>query len=252
MATPDTIFVFGSNRKGIHGKGAALEARHSYGAVIGVGEGRTGMAYAIPTKSTPYKTLPLEAIRASATAFCEYVKANPHYRYLISSPGCGLAGYCPNQIAPMFATLYDNRIDYVDAEWYKLAMFGPEKFQWSKFGGYECSSKGDTRFSAMYARLWDGRTIEQHYQCDVKGYQPGGTDWRLGKGKPPLRDCDLWEEYLALWRMWAADNMPELRELWVAGMKKDMVLSDLFATTPINQAHALTVIVNELCGYNKE
>ena len=33
------------------------------------------------------------------------------------------------------------------------------KFQWARFakGGYECSSKGDKRFSAFYALLSDGR-----------------------------------------------------------------------------------------------
>ena len=53
---------------------------------------------------------------------------------------------------------------------------------WSRFGGYECSSKGDARFSAFRARMPDGRSIEEWYQCDVKGYDPGGTAWRSGKG----------------------------------------------------------------------
>ena len=44
------IFVFGSNEAGRHGKGAALAAKLQYGAVYGVGRGRTGNAYAIPTK----------------------------------------------------------------------------------------------------------------------------------------------------------------------------------------------------------
>ncbi len=40
-------------------------------------------------------------------------------------------------------------------------------FKYSKHFGYEVSSIGDIRFSALFARLEDGRTIEQHYQCDV-------------------------------------------------------------------------------------
>lgn len=43
-------------------------------------------------------------------------------------------------------------------------------YTWSKNDGYECSSAGDFRFSAFYAIMPDGRSIEQHYQCDVKGY----------------------------------------------------------------------------------
>lgn len=68
-------------------------------------------------------------------------------------------------------------------------------FQWKRKSdnGFEVSSaarnlppeKGDYRFSAFNAKLKDGRTIEQAYQLDVKGYRVDGNDWRLGKGKPP-------------------------------------------------------------------
>lgn len=44
------IFVFGSNLAGIHGKGAALEARKKHGVIFGVRYGLQGNAYAIPTK----------------------------------------------------------------------------------------------------------------------------------------------------------------------------------------------------------
>ena len=47
---PRTIFVFGSNREGRHGKGAAKTARDSYGAVYGQAKGLQGNAYAIVTK----------------------------------------------------------------------------------------------------------------------------------------------------------------------------------------------------------
>ena len=116
---------------------------------------------------------------------------------------------------------------------------------WSRNGGYQCSSKGDSRFSALFARMPDGRTIEQHYQCDVKGYQPGGTDWRLGKGKPPLNpEKDLWSEYLALWKTWAKHNPQLISQLANKAKEFDYVLSDTFATTPINQARALAEILN--------
>lgn len=116
---------------------------------------------------------------------------------------------------------------------------------WTRWGGYECSSKGDQRFSALFARMPDGRTIEEHYQCDVKGYQPGGTNWRLGKGKPPLLEVDLWEEYLALWRIWAIHNHALMCELVKQAKKHSYTLSDRFATTEVNQAHALATVLNE-------
>jgi hypothetical protein len=119
-------------------------------------------------------------------------------------------------------------------------------FTWARNGGYECSTKGDARFSAFNALMPDGRSIEAHYQCDVKGYDPGGTNWRLGKGKPPLQPIDTWAAYLNLWRVWAHTNMPLMRELYVAAKKHNFVLSDRFATTPINQARALTIILNDL------
>jgi len=119
-------------------------------------------------------------------------------------------------------------------------------FTWSRKGGYECSSKGDSRFSALNARMPDGRTLEIHYQCDVKGYCPGGTNWKLGKGKPPLdRSKDLWSEYLVLWETWAGLHPELMDELGYAAAAKGYVLSDCFASTPINQARALAEILNK-------
>ena len=121
-----------------------------------------------------------------------------------------------------------------------------QPIQWARRGGYECSSKGDIRFSAVYAVMPDGRSIEQHYQCDIKGYQPNGTNWRLGKGKPPLdRTKDMWAEYLNLWTIWAKENGALLSELRELAEAYNNTLSDVFASTPINQAHALAEILNQ-------
>ena len=110
--------------------------------------------------------------------------------------------------------------------------------------GYEVSSRGDKRYSALHALMPDGRTIEEHYQCDVKGYDPGGTNWRLGKGRPPLQPVDTWLAYLTLWRTWTRHNpgaLPELRR----AMGDITVLTDCFAHTPISQARALADLLNE-------
>lgn len=123
-----------------------------------------------------------------------------------------------------------------------------KEITWTRRGGYECSSQGDVRFSALNARLEDGRTIEEHYQCDVKGYQPGGTNWRLGKGKPPLTPVDLWTEYLALWKRWADLNPDLVFELAEMTQRRGNTLSDCFASSPINQARALATILNETFG----
>jgi hypothetical protein len=120
--------------------------------------------------------------------------------------------------------------------------------KWARTGGYECSSKGDKRFSAFTAKMPDGRTIEQWYQCDIKGYQMGGTNWELGKGKPPLVNYpgdQLWQMYLNLWRMWTLRNVALMKELKLRAQEHGDCLSDCFGWTEINQARALSTILNE-------
>lgn len=97
------IFVFGSNLAGRHGKGAALYARKHRGAKYGVGEGRQGNAYAIPTKDARLCPLPLCEIKRNVATFLIYAAANPTLRFQVTAIGCGLAGYKPSEIAPMFA-----------------------------------------------------------------------------------------------------------------------------------------------------
>jgi hypothetical protein len=87
-----TIFVFGSNLAGRHGKGAALHARRYRGAIYGQGAGLQGESYAIPTKDANLRTLALEEIQRHVDGFKSFV----------TPVGCGLAGYSPGQIAPMF------------------------------------------------------------------------------------------------------------------------------------------------------
>lgn len=118
-------------------------------------------------------------------------------------------------------------------------------FKWGRYSrpSVEVSSKGDKRFSAFYARLSDGKTIEEKYQCNVKGY----PTIKEGKGKPPLnKDIDTWEEYLKLWQQWSQENPKLIQELYTLASKQDYTLTDMFATTPVNQARALTNILNDI------
>jgi hypothetical protein len=122
--------------------------------------------------------------------------------------------------------------------------------KWSRKypGGYECSSKGDTRFSAFFAKMPDERSIEHWYQCDVKGWDPGGMNWKLGKGQPPQMHYptgQLWLAYLGLWRLWAVQNQQLIVELKELAGKHCHTLTDCFANTEMNQAHALATIINE-------
>jgi hypothetical protein len=96
------IFVFGSNLAGRHGKGAALHARRHFGAIYGQGIGLQDRSYAIPTKDDCLKTLPLPVIQRYVDQFKEFAAQHPELTFEVTAIGCGLAGYKPEQIAPMF------------------------------------------------------------------------------------------------------------------------------------------------------
>jgi len=97
------VFVFGSNLAGRHGKGAARWAAQHRGAVYGVGEGFRGNSYAIPTKDANIRTLHLDEITAHVRLFKDFAAANGDLTFQLTPIGCGLAGYKPADIAPMFA-----------------------------------------------------------------------------------------------------------------------------------------------------
>jgi hypothetical protein len=107
----DSIFVFGSNTAGQHGKGAALWAKRYKGAIDGVGEGLHGMSYAIPTRSYNkgfIETLPLKAVELGVTRFIEFARRQPELRFFVTRVGCGLAGFRDEQIAPLFKDAPEN------------------------------------------------------------------------------------------------------------------------------------------------
>lgn len=102
------IFVFGSNLAGRHGKGAALYAVKHHGAVYGQGVGLQGRSYAIPTKDTNLKQLPLKLINRYVNEFLEFAVHYPEMIFQVTAIGCGLAGYSPEQISPMFIDVPEN------------------------------------------------------------------------------------------------------------------------------------------------
>lgn len=91
------VFVFGSNLAGMHGGGAARVARLRFGAVMGKGVGMQGRSYAIPTMQGGTKT-----IRPYVNDFIAYAKEHPELTFLVTPIGCGIAGFEPEDIAPLF------------------------------------------------------------------------------------------------------------------------------------------------------
>lgn len=102
------VFVFGSNLAGRHGKGAALFACEHHRAIYGQGVGLQDNSYAIPTKDEQIRTLPLDRIKPYVDDFIAYAKEHPELTFQVTPIGCGLAGYKPRQIAPMFADTSNN------------------------------------------------------------------------------------------------------------------------------------------------
>jgi hypothetical protein len=73
----------------------------------------------------------------------------------------------------------------------------------------ECSSKGDKRFSAFYARIKakKNKSIEELYQA-FKIFDDGSTglDWREAKGRKCVNQKDARTYYASLWDIYIKEN----------------------------------------------
>ena len=98
------VFVFGSNIQGAHGGGAAWFAHKHFGAQWGVGEGLTGRTYALPTMEGK------ASMKAAVDRFVACARQHPELTFLVTAVGCGIAGYTPEEVAPLFkeATSLEN------------------------------------------------------------------------------------------------------------------------------------------------
>ncbi len=94
---PNEIFVFGGNLQGYHGGGAARLAMNQWGAVWGQGTGLQGQTYAIPTMQGGIGT-----IRPYIDQFIKFAQNDPERTFLVTEIGCGIAGFRPADIAPLF------------------------------------------------------------------------------------------------------------------------------------------------------
>lgn len=98
------MFVFGSNLQGLHYGGSARAANLNYGAEMGVGEGPTGKAYALPTCIEPggTQTMTLAEIKEYVVDLMEFAEYHSDITFFITRTGCGVAGFKDSDIAPLF------------------------------------------------------------------------------------------------------------------------------------------------------
>lgn len=89
----------------------------------------------------------------------------------------------------------------------------------------ECSSKGDKRFSAFYAKpaSLNGKSIEEAYQ-GAKVFSDGSTNlhWRKAKGRIAVNQIELAILYKQWWKDWI------LEQNLLPILKQAKGLSDIF------------------------
>lgn len=94
---PEAILIFGSNIYGLHLGGIARMAAEYYGAKEGIGRGLQGRSYAIPTMQGG-----VDSIAPHVNAFIAYAAAHPRHSFVVTRIGCGVAGFTPEEIGPLF------------------------------------------------------------------------------------------------------------------------------------------------------
>ena len=91
------VFVFGSNKDGHHMGGAAAAAMKNFGAKWGQGDGLQGQSYAISTMEGLINTA------RNVNRFISFAAEHQELRFYVTPIGCGIAGFNPLQIAPLFS-----------------------------------------------------------------------------------------------------------------------------------------------------
>lgn len=119
----DEIFVFGSNLQGRHGGGAARAALR-WGAIMNQGIGLQGQTYAIPTMFDN-----VNDIQQYVDAFIEFAKTEPGKKFLVTRIGCGIAGYTPAGIAPMFFRAINIENIYLPQDFWDVLLRGKKPSQ---------------------------------------------------------------------------------------------------------------------------
>ena len=109
------VIVIPTNMAGRHGAGLARFANLKYGLKYGFDYGLFSKnIFCIPTKDKNIKTLIIEDIKLYVDKFLEYAKSEGvNQIFFVPEMGCGLAGYAPKDIAPLFKNVIDCNIENI-------------------------------------------------------------------------------------------------------------------------------------------
>lgn len=111
MPERKAIYVYEADMAGAAVSETAKVACQYYDAVPKVGRGKTGSAYAIPTRGTALELLPLGEIKQYVTTFIRYAEKYPKKDFKIAPIGLGSNDYLEygeKAIAQLFAKAPDN------------------------------------------------------------------------------------------------------------------------------------------------
>jgi hypothetical protein len=111
---PNEYFVFGSNGEGLHYGGAARIAHQQFGAIMGNPRGIQGNSYAVDTMSG------IDVIKEQIPDLFEYIEGRPNDVFYITALGCGIAGYSPTEIAPLFKEFLVLHNVYLPKSFFKI------------------------------------------------------------------------------------------------------------------------------------
>ena len=109
------IVLVGTNSKGNHAGGFAKFCKEKLKLKEGISRGISGQCYAIDTMSG------IEVIKEQIQPFIEVAKVCPKKTFLVTLIGTGIAGFTPEQIAPLFKEAKEiSNIHLPQSFWYIL------------------------------------------------------------------------------------------------------------------------------------
>jgi hypothetical protein len=83
---------------------------------MGNGEGLQGQSYSIPTMEGEHST------KLAVMSFTQYAREHPELKFLVTPVGCGIAGYTPDEMAPMFKDAAYLENVYLPISFWKVLM----------------------------------------------------------------------------------------------------------------------------------